>query len=131
MDRWTDRMETVEHFCDPCQSREAGSAVGCAWLTAVTFSDGAAAVASYLRSRMDSYAAPSRPHIDETARRYERIVDLLRPTLHGNAGDQYRQILGDMAEQRKHAATLREARDELTAAASAMQLAVESATSAW
>ena len=124
MDRWAGRMETVAHFCEPCQSREPGSAVGCAWLTAITFTEGAAAVAAHLRTRVDAFDPAARPHVEDTAQRYGRIVTLMQPILEGDPGDGYRAILGDMAKQREHAATIRAARDELSAAADAMQAAL-------
>lgn len=122
MGRWADRMGDVEHFCDPCQSREPGSAVGCAWLTAVTFSEGAAAVVAYMRARVNAFDPAARPHIDDTARRYERVVELLEPALSGDPGDGYAGILGDTTKQRAHADAIRAAREELSAAADAMQL---------
>jgi hypothetical protein len=124
MDRWANRMATVEHFCDPCQSREAGSAVGCAWLTAVTLTEGAAAVASYLRERADAAGPDRLPHIREAATRYGHIVALMQPALEGGPGEGYGVILGDMAKQREHADAIRAARRELAAAADSMQSAL-------
>ncbi len=124
MDRWADRMASVEHFCDPCHSREEGSAVGCAWLTAVTFTEGAAAVASHLREQAAAADPAARPHISDAAARYGRVVDLMQPVMEGSPGDGYREILGDMAKQREHAEAIRAARDELAVAAGALQLAL-------
>jgi hypothetical protein len=123
MDEWIEQMRSVAHFCPPCQrKKEAGYRSALTVARAVRHRCRQAA--AFLRDRLGRLPAPARPHVISAVEHYERIADLLAPAASPDAEQHYRTFIGDLDQQREHAAhVLRKAKAGLVAAADAMEKA--------
>jgi RNA polymerase sigma factor (sigma-70 family) len=120
MDLWIAQMEKPA-FQDDSPGDSAANARMCA----IYSYEGAKVTASYLRHRLKSFPEAARPHIEATARCYERIADLLLPFTVWEEGRGYRAFMGDLARQREHAdKVLRPVKAETAAAADEIEKAV-------
>jgi hypothetical protein len=124
MDLWIETMRTVPGYCAECQERGGGG-----WSDALDngklMHDGAVLVASYLRSRLETFPEASRAHLESAARHYDRIAQLLRPSITANDPAHYKTFIGDLAKQTDHAEkVLKPVKAELAAAADEMAKAL-------
>jgi hypothetical protein len=121
MDAWIDKMEHAP-FCEPCY----GSAPDKVWTCAINNGEAAMAsakvAASYLRTQAEAFGAGGR--LADAAGRYDRIVALLEPAVTGDGGGHYRDFIGDIDAQKRHAGVLREVRAELAAVADDLEAAL-------
>lgn len=126
MDLWIKQMEVVPGFCRPCQEKAQRG-----WTdavdNAVAIRDRSAVAASYLRGIAPTVSLAGRPYLESAAKHYERIGQLLAPTLTGDGSERYEQFVGVFARQKAHAeGVLRPVRAELSAAADDMAKALAS-----
>jgi hypothetical protein len=121
MDAWIKQMKTVP-FCSSCAPAGAEGMAGCAVNNVQTTSAAAKAAASYLRGIAAESPASAQPHLEQAAKHYDRIVELLAPA----TWSFYRDTLNDVEKQQTHGTdVLGSVRAELTAAADAMKRALE------
>lgn len=100
MDHWIEAMKGVPFSPEEPQD----GSLAAARCTALPTYNGAKLVAKYLRQHLLTFPAPARPHLEATAKHYERIVELLRPALTGEGGDSYQELMGDPDAQATHVA---------------------------
>jgi len=123
MDAWIAQMARVP-FCTSCAHAGPQGMAGCAVNNVQTTSAGARAAASYLRKIALDCPESARPHLNEAAKRYDRIVALLAPATWGF----YRDMLNDPEKQQAHADNvLKPIKAELAGAADEMEKALEAA----
>ena len=124
MDVWIAKMEQLP-FCGPCFESAPDRVWTCALDNSNTTAAGAATAAHYLRERAASLPEAARPHLEQAADCYERIAELLRPSMTEGSGQHCRAFIGNLEGQQAHAAdVLRPVRQELAAAADAMEAAL-------
>jgi hypothetical protein len=121
MDTWIKQMKTVP-FCSSCAPAGPAGMAGCAVNNVQTTSAGAKAAASYLQRMAAESPESARPHLEEAAKHYDRIVELLAPATWAF----YRDMLTDLEKQQAHATDVLEpVKSELASAADAMEKALE------
>ena len=120
MDLWAEQMEEVP-FCPDCRDKSWTCAKG----SAITPYEGAKVVSSYLRKRMATFPEAARPHIEATAKHYDRIAELLHPAITGEGGESYEEFIGDIEKQKAHIENvLKPVKAELAAAADEIEEAL-------
>ncbi|MHC4984790.1 MAG: hypothetical protein ACYTFO_01410, partial [Planctomycetota bacterium] len=126
MDAYIEHMRTVPGFCEGCFERAPDRAWTDARDSASAVYHNAEVAASYLRRRIGTFGVEARPHIEEAARRYDRIASLFRPSFEGYGARPYQEwINGDLEPQQRHArVVLVPVRTHLAAAADAMERAI-------
>ena len=127
MDAWVAKMKQTP-FCVPCHKAAPDRVWTCAINNGQTTIAASKAAASYLRKRVGTFPAAARPHLEATAKHYDKIVELLRPAVTGEDGEHYRTSIGDLGKQKAHAENvLKPVKAELAAAADAMAKALAAA----
>ena len=124
MDAWIAQMETVP-FCEACADAGPKGMAGCAVNNAQTTLTGAKVAASCLRRLAADQPGSVAPQLVAAAQCYDRIVELLNSA----TWKSYRDMLNDIGKQKAHAeSVLKPVRDELEAAAEAMEQALAANT---
>ncbi len=124
MDDWIGQMTTVPYFCPPCEKNK-GAGGRSATIVARAMSHRSKVAADWLRARLDTSPADVRPHIELAASHYDRIVELLQPAIADEGEESYKDVIGDLAKQKEHAArVLRPIRKELSAVADDLETAL-------
>ena len=124
MDAWIKQMEQVAGFCRGChESSHRG------WTDAVDNHRrmvlSAQTAAGYLQSRAARLEEPARSCLTEAAAHYERIAQLLGPSLSEDSGQHLKGFIGDLPRQATHAReVLVPVRDGLASAADEMDRAL-------
>jgi hypothetical protein len=121
MDAWIDKMEHAP-FCEPCYGSAPDKVWTCAINNGEAASENAKVAASYLRRQAEAFGAGGR--LADAAGRYDRIVTLLEPAVAGDGGGHYRDFIGDIDAQKRHADALREVKAELAAVADDLEAAL-------
>lgn len=121
LDLWIEQMQEVP-YCSECGDQSWT----CAADTARPVYEGARVAAAYLRGGAAALPEGAREHVATAAAHYDRIAALLRPAIEGEGRAHYRGLIGNADAQALHVETvLRPVRDELAAAADAMQRALD------
>ena len=128
MRAWADHMARVKGFCAPCFGQGPKASVGDAVDNGKRLHKAAGITARYLRSVREGLPPGAAGHLEAAATRYDRIAELIAPSVTGGSPAHYKHWLGDMGKQREHAGLLRGINDELLGAAAsiASALGVES-----
>jgi hypothetical protein len=111
MDEWMKAMSTMPGFC-PCQGCQGRLhnpsmyKLEAAYENAVSTAAACQVTSRYLRRISPDFPAAGRAHLESAAGRYDRIASLLAPAMQETGPESYVTILGDMAKQRAHVATV-------------------------
>jgi RNA polymerase sigma factor (sigma-70 family) len=130
MDAWIQAMCDTPGFCpcNGCQSRLHQASLlklESAYVNAISTTSACEVTARYLRRIAADFPEAARPHIESAAGHYDRIVALLTPAMQETGPESYVTILGDLMQQRAHAArVLTPVRSEYIAAAREIELAL-------
>jgi hypothetical protein len=124
MDKWIQQMREVQGFCPGCFERAPDHAWGDANDNAQTLFGGALSVSKYFRDRLGDHPAMA-AHLEATAKCYDRIAEIIEPSIWKDSPVHYRTFIGDLDKQKKHAdEVLRPIKRELSAAANELEKAI-------
>jgi hypothetical protein len=101
MDAWISAMAQVPFDVQQWQGKD--HSLGHARETALPTFDGSKAAAAYLRRMADDLPVAAAVLLQDGARHYDRIAELLEPVLADGGLETYQAIMGDEARQRQHA----------------------------
>jgi hypothetical protein len=120
MDAWIAAMGEAPFDAEQWQGRD--HSVAHARETALPTFEGSKAAAIYLRQMAESAPKAAAGRLQDAARQYDRIVELLGPALADAGPGSYATIMGDKRRQQSHAQeTLRQVRTCLETAAGLME----------
>ena len=126
---WADHMATVPGFCAGCWANGTGKSWTDALDNGLRLHRAAGIAARYLRGVQGLPPAAS-PELAAAAACYDRIAAALAPSVEKDSARRYRNWIGDMDQQRAHAAILRQADADLRQAANHIEQALRLAGTA-
>lgn len=125
MDKWIEQMNK-RPFCPDCVASAPDREWTCANSTAEPVYSDAQTVSNYLRKQPPSPIEAIQKNLEAIANHYDRIAELLEPSLTPDTTTHYSNIIGDIDKQKEHAEiVLLPIKTEMSKAANAIENGID------